>query len=103
MSRSIFKCAPTDDLSITPQCDALVLRQIELVSPKVVISFGEFASQALLKSNSMLEVLRDNEQRCFRTQKIIIPTYTPQEMLDDSTLKAKVWSDLKKAIRLTTS
>jgi len=51
----------------------------------------------------MLEVLRDNEQRCFRTQKIIIPTYTPQEMLDDSTLKAKVWSDLKKAIRLTTS
>jgi len=30
---SVFKCAPTDDLSITSQCDAMVLRQIELVAP----------------------------------------------------------------------
>ena len=99
---SIFKCAPTDDLSMTPQCEALVLRQIELVSPKVIISFGEFASQALLKSNSMMEVLRGSEQRCFRTQKMVVPTYTPQDMLDDSALKAKVWGDLKKAMHLTT-
>ena len=97
---SVFKCAPTKDLSITPQCDSIIARQIELVEPKLVITFGEFAAQALLKSNSQLDALRGNNQQCYRTQTAIIPTYSPQEMLDSAKLKAHVWSDLKKALHL---
>jgi len=95
---SLFKCAPTDDLSITPQCDALLQRQIDLVAPKVIVTFGEFTAQSLLKSNSSLEALRQTEQTCLRTQTLILPTYSPAQMLDDTILKSKVWHDLKKAI-----
>lgn len=95
---SIFKCAPTDDLSVTPQCDGLLQRQIDLVAPKVIISFGEFAAQSLLKSNANIENLRQSQQQCLRTKTLIIPTFGPAEMLDDTVLKSKVWGDLKKAL-----
>jgi len=95
---SIFKCAPTDDLSLTPQCDDLVHQQIQLVSPKVVIAFGEFASQSVIKSDSALTTLRGTEQYCFRSQVVVVPTYSPAEMLDDVSLKAHVWADLKQAM-----
>jgi len=97
---SVFKCAPTGDLSASPQCDRIVLRQLELLKPKVVVVFGEFSSQAVLKTNDALEKLRLDEQRCFRTQLPVVPTYSPAQMLDDPALKAKVWKDLKKCLHI---
>jgi len=100
-STSVFKCAPTDDLSVTPQCDELVHRQIQLVSPKVVVTFGEFAAQSVIKSNSPLPSLRSVQgQHCFRSTTLVVPTYSPTEMLDDASLKAHVWADLKQALSL---
>lgn len=95
---SIFKCMASDDVSIVPTCNNIVQRQIQLVKPKVIISFGEFASQALLRANANLDVLRTQEQRCLHSKLAVIPTYTPAQMLDDARLKSAVWSDLKKAI-----
>lgn len=97
---SVFKCAPVDDLSIAPQCDELVHRQIALINPKVVIAFGEFAAQALIKSNHKLDLLRQTEQLCVRTQTPVVATYSPAEMLNETALKAFVWQDLKKCMRL---
>jgi len=97
---SIFKCAPTDDFSSSPQCEEWVYQQIRLVKPKVVVTFGEFVAQTLLKSNEPLARLRENTQTCLRSNITVIPTYSPREMLDDPGLKVQVWADLKKAMRL---
>lgn len=100
---SVFKCAPTEDLSATPQCNELVHRQIELVDPQVIVTFGEFAAQAVIKANENLELLRLNQQRCVRTAVTIVPTYSPVQMLNDLSLKALVWEDLKKAMAIVGS
>lgn len=96
---SVFKCAPLDDLTLSPACNKLLHRQIELVQPKVVVTFGEFAAQAVIKANESLAVLRAKDQQCFSTKVAIVPTYSPAQMLDDNGLKAMVWSDLKKCLR----
>lgn len=95
---SLFKCVATDDMSVIPACDTILQRQIELVKPKVIVAFGEFTAQTILKANANLDVLRTQDQRCIVSKKVIIPTFTPAQMLDDSRLKSKVWADLKKAV-----
>jgi DNA polymerase len=97
---SVFKCAPTEDLKTVAQCNEMLHRQIELVQPKVVVTFGEFAAQAVIKANDSLDVLRQSRQQCFRSNTVIVPTYSPKEMLDDASLKALVWQDLKKCLAL---
>jgi uracil-DNA glycosylase family 4 len=98
---SVFKCAPTDDLKTVAQCNEMLHRQIELVQPMVVVTFGEFAAQAVIKANEPLAVLRESRQQCFRSNIVIVPTYSPKEMLDDASLKALVWQDLKTCLALT--
>lgn len=93
---SIFKCAPTENLSATPQCNRLIERQLELLSPKVIVTFGEFSAQAILKANEPLETLCATEQRCVRSGIAVIPTFSPAQMLDEPSLKANVWKDLKR-------
>lgn len=97
---SVFKCAPTKDLHISSQCDELIHQQIKLIAPKVVVTLGELAAQAIIKSNSPLDALRMGDQRCFRSQTQIVPTVSPAQMLDDPRLKVNAWDDLKKAMNI---
>ena len=97
---SVFKCAPTDDLSANPQCESIVRQQIRLVAPQIIITFGEFAAQSIIKSNLALKDLRLNDHSSIASNTPIIPTYSPSQMLDDTSLKALVWQDLKKSLRL---
>lgn len=97
---SVFKCAPTDDLSVSPQCDSIVWQQIKLVAPKVIMTFGEFSAQAVIKSNLGLKDLRASEHSLADSSTRIIPTFSPTQMLNDTSLKAFVWQDLKKSLNL---
>jgi DNA polymerase len=99
-STSLFKCVASDDVNVIPACDNILQRQIQLVKPKIIITFGEFAAQTLLKANAKLDVLRTQNQRCISSKIVVIPTYTPAQMLDDVSLKSKVWADLKQAIAI---
>lgn len=95
---SLFKCVASDDMSVIPACDTILQRQIQLLNPKVVVTFGEFTAQTMLKANANLDVLRTQDQHCINSKVVVVPTYTPAQMLDDARLKSKVWADLKKAI-----
>ena len=98
---SVFKCAPTDDLSVTPQCDSVIWQQIQLVAPKVIVTFGEFAAQAVIKSNLGLNDLRSSDHSLADSSARIIPTFSPIQMLNDTSLKAFAWQDLKKSLNVT--
>lgn len=97
---SVFKCPPPEDVKTMAQCDAIVHRQIALVQPKVVVTLGEFASQAVIKANDGLSKLRTSEQRCFSQNIAIVPTHGLAQLLEQPMLKADVWDDLKRGLML---
>lgn len=102
-SSSVFKCAIGDDLSASPQCNEIVHRQISLLQPKVVVTFGEFSAQAVIRANESLDILRASPQQCFQSKVTIVPTYSPNQMLSDASLKSHVWQDLKRCLQVLAS
>lgn len=101
---SIFKCPPAANISDSaPLCDDLLAHQIKLINPKVIIAFGEFTSQAMVKSNENLEQLRSQAHNHASHPVRVIPTYSLMQMLDTPLLKAQVWDDLKNARQLLES
>lgn len=98
---SVFKCVASDDLSVIPNCDKLLQRQIELLKPKVIVTFGEFAAQSVVKSNESLEKLRSQDLSCHISKVPIVASYSPIQLLDEPSLKAGAWQDLKKCLAIT--
>jgi len=98
---SVFKCVTSDDISVIPSCEKLLQQQIELIQPKVVIAFGEFVAQSMVKSNERLESLRSQELRCYQTKVPVVVSYSPWQLLDQPSLKAGAWQDLKKCLAIT--
>ena len=97
---SVFKCPPSEDRTVLAQCGDLIHQQIDLIKPSVVLSFGEFASQALLRSNHDLNDLRKTVNHTAGKKIAVVSTYGLREMLDEPALKAAVWQDLKKGLQL---
>lgn len=98
---SVFKCPPSQDLSLAAQCGDLVHRQLQLIKPKVVVTLGEFASQTVLRANEDLVQLRSAGLRNINDDTLVAPTYGLSEMLESPEFKASVWQDLKKCLALS--
>lgn len=71
-----------------------LLRQIELVSPDLILAVGRVAAQNLLDSSESLGRLRTREHQ-FAGIPLMI-TYHPAYLLRSPREKAKAWEDLKK-------
>jgi uracil-DNA glycosylase family 4 len=95
---SVFKCPPSQDLSLAAQCGSIVHRQLQLIKPDVVIALGEFASQTVLRANENLLHLRSEGLRNINDGTLVAATYSLSEMLESPELKASVWQDLKKCL-----
>ncbi len=91
-----LKCRPpgnrnpqADELA---QCEPFLLRQIELVQPRIILAMGRFAVQALLRSSEPIGKLRG---RVHRYQGVpLVVTYHPAYLLRNLPDKAKAWEDL---------
>ena len=91
-----LKCRPpgnrnpqADELA---QCEPFLLRQIELVQPRLILAMGRFAVQALLRSSEPIGKLRG---RVHRYQGVpLVVTYHPAYLLRNLPDKAKAWEDL---------
>jgi len=91
-----LKCRPPGNRN--PQademmkCEPFLLRQIELVQPKILLAMGRFAVQALLRSSEPIGRLRG---RVHRYQGVpLIVTYHPAYLLRNLPDKARAWEDL---------
>ena len=71
-----------------------LLRQIELVSPDVILAVGRVAAQNLLDSQESLGKLRQR-QHVFAGRPLAV-TYHPAYLLRQPAEKARAWEDLKK-------
>jgi uracil-DNA glycosylase family 4 len=73
-------------------CHPYLARQIELISPKLIVLLGRIAVQALLETEAALARLR-GRLHDFRGIPVIV-TYHPAYLLRNLPDKAKAWEDL---------
>ena len=91
-----LKCRPPRNRNPAPEemakCEPFLVRQIELVRPRIILAMGRFAVQALLRSNEAIGKLRG---RVHAYQGVpLVVTYHPAYLLRNLPDKARAWEDL---------
>jgi uracil-DNA glycosylase family 4 len=91
-----LKCRPPGNRNPAPdelaRCEGFLIRQIELVQPKIILAMGRFAVQSLLRSTAPIGQLRG---RVHHYQGVpLVVTYHPAYLLRNLPEKARAWDDL---------
>ena len=84
-------------------CRSFLLRQIELVHPKLILCIGQSAAQMLLQTEEGLTQLRDKPHSIAATEVNCIVTYHPTYLLANPGHKAGAWADLLLAKKIVES
>lgn len=79
-------------------CSPYLLRQIELVKPKVILALGTFAAQTLLQTKTPMGKLRGSLHRYHGVPLIV--TYHPAALLRNPSWKKPTWEDVQLVRRL---
>ena len=74
------------------QCQPFLVRQVELLQPRIILAMGRFAVQSLLQSDEPIGRLRGRVHQ-FRGVPLVV-TYHPAYLLRNVLDKAKAWEDL---------
>ena len=102
---NVVKCRPPGNRDPSPdeaaRCEPFLQRQIELVSPKLILVVGRVAAQALLDTEASLASLRGRVHAYYAGGRRIpvVVTYHPAYLLRKPEDKAKAWVDLQLAVR----
>ena len=93
---NIVKCRPPDDRHATAEelisCHSWLEKQLELISPPIIITLGSVATKALLKLEAPITQLRGNFHQW--KEALVMPTYHPAYLLKKTTAKREVWNDM---------
>jgi DNA polymerase len=95
---NILKCRPPDNRDPRPEevlhCEPYLKRQVELLSPKMIIAVGRIAAQNLLKTDTSLARLRGKCHTFGSANLPVVVTYHPAYLLRSPKEKRKAWEDL---------
>jgi uracil-DNA glycosylase family 4 len=93
---NIVKCRPPGNRMPAPseagQCEPYLLRQIQLIRPKLIVALGRTAASNLLRADASIGSLRGRLHQFEGTPLIV--TYHPAYLLRTLVDKAKAWEDL---------
>jgi len=98
---NVVKCRPPENR--TPErdecdtCSPFLMRQIEVIQPKMIVARGAVAAKNLLGVNDSMANLRGKIYD-FRGTKLVA-TYHPAYLLRDPRQKAEAWKDLQMVMR----
>ena len=108
---NVLKCRPPGNRNPEPveveTCNPYLVRQIELIQPKVIIALGSFAAQMLLGTKIGITKLRGEFHACkvvglrvlpHKKLPVVMPTFHPAYLLRNPNAKADVWEDIKKVL-----
>ena len=91
-----LKCRPPRNRNPTAeelaQCEPFLVRQIQLLRPRIILAMGRFAVQALLRSDEPIGKLRGRVHQYEGVPLVV--TYHPAYLLRNLPDKAKAWEDL---------
>jgi len=95
---NVLKCRPPNNRNPEPDevasCMPFLEEQIRLVSPKVIVTLGTFAAQAVLGTDESIGRLRGRWQASRGVR--VMPTFHPAFLLRTPDRKKDVWEDMKK-------
>lgn len=93
---NVIKCRPPGNRNPLPeevaQCEPFLLRQVQLVQPRVILAMGRSAVDAMLKSSEPIGKLRGRVHDYAGVP--VIVTYHPAYLLRNPAHKAMAWDDL---------
>jgi uracil-DNA glycosylase family 4 len=96
---NVVKCRPPENRTPLPNesstCkDLLLLKEIDIVQPKIICTLGATATKALLGDDAKITASRGMfvEWRGL----LVLPTYHPAYLLRNPAEKRTVWEDMKK-------
>jgi DNA polymerase len=99
---NVLKHRPPGNRNPTPDevvaCSPYLVRQIELVRPKVILALGTFAAQTLLETKLTIGKLRGQMHRYYGVPLIV--TYHPAALLRNPSWKRPTWEDVQLARRI---
>jgi DNA polymerase len=96
---NVIKCRPPNNrdpqAGEVEQCEPYLIRQIELIRPRLIVALGRHAAHSLLKTDLALARLR-NQRLSYQDIPLIV-TYHPAYLLRTPSDKRKAWDDLRRA------
>lgn len=109
---NVVKCRPTVDLKgikdrspdteEVAACSWILLEQIDIISPKIIVTLGNPATKFLLNTEIGITKMRGTINSY--KEITVIPTYHPSYVLRNnipgSNVKKETWEDIKKVIAL---
>lgn len=99
---NVLKHRPPGNRNPLPEevqaCSPYLVRQIELLRPKVILALGTFAAQTLLQTREPIGKLRGKIHRYYGVPLVV--TYHPAALLRNPSWKRPTWEDVQLARRL---
>jgi len=98
---NIVKCRPPENREPAPDeilaCMPYLRRQIEILSPEIIMPLGRPATSALLETQESMSRLRGRVHR--KEGRKFIPTFHPAYLLRNPPEKKKTWEDVQLVMR----
>ena len=102
---NVLKHRPPGNRNPRPEeveaCSPYLIRQLELIKPKVIVAFGTFAAQTLLNTKTPIGQLRGFVHKYHGIPLVV--TYHPAALLRNPAWKRPTWEDVKLARRILDS
>jgi uracil-DNA glycosylase len=97
---NIVKCRPPENRVPTPKeaaaCMPWLLKQIELINPKILILLGSTALKYMAGPDHRITLERGNWLNL--QNRLAMPVYHPAALLRDPSLKRDTWEDFKQVV-----
>ena len=97
---NVIKCRPPGNRNPEPDevasCEPFLVRQLELIGPRVIVALGKFAAQTLLRSKTPITRLRGQWHDYHGIK--LMPTFHPAYLLRNPGDKRLVWEDIKQVM-----
>ena len=97
---NIVKCRPPENRDPLPEerstCLPYLLKQIEIIQPKILVLLGATALKGLIDPNAKITQVRGTWMMW--NEYHVMPTFHPSALLRNERLKRPAWEDFKKVV-----
>lgn len=94
---NVLKCRPPGNRdpihAEIEKCEPILIRQIEIIRPKIICALGRISGKTLLHNEASLGALRGKVHDCHGVKLVV--TYHPAALLRNPHWKRPTWEDLK--------
>lgn len=95
---NVLKCRPPNNRDPLPSevelCEPYLIRQLEIINPKLIVCLGRISGKTLLRLDLPLGKMRENIYSYNGIDTIV--TYHPAALLRNPNFKKPTWEDFKK-------